>query len=105
VRVKKEESQEISEMKQARRSRDRIPAGVREEPGSCRGTLYPDGVGRSHDFLGGLKQHYFGGKCEIWQALVGVPKERQLRAVEGVISDPRSVAWLNLALPTSILRD
>ena len=54
VRVKEEESQEISEMKQARRSWDRVPARVREEPGSCRGTLYTDGVGRGHDFLGEL---------------------------------------------------
>ena len=52
VRVKEEESQEISEMKQARRSWDRVPARVREEPGSCRGTLDADGVGRGHNFWG-----------------------------------------------------
>src|SRR6266511_608523 len=57
VRVKKEESQEISEMKQARRSWDRVPARVREEPGSCRGTLYPDGVGRGHDDWGTQQRH------------------------------------------------
>ena len=50
VRVKEEESQEISEMKQARRSRDRVPTRVRKEPGSCRGPLDADGFGRGHNF-------------------------------------------------------
>lgn len=45
VRVKEEESQEISEMKQGRHSWNRVPARVREEPGSCRRTLYADGIG------------------------------------------------------------
>ena len=58
VRVKEEESQEISEMKQARRSWDRVPARVREELGSCRRTLYADGVGRGHNFFGGTLEQY-----------------------------------------------
>jgi hypothetical protein len=57
MRVKEEESQEITEVKQARRSWDRIPARVREKPGSCGGTLYPDGVGRGHDFWGTYQRH------------------------------------------------
>ncbi len=77
VRVKEEESQEISEMKQARRSWDRVPARVREEPGSCRRTLYADGVGRGHNFLGNLPTIYFGGSATFGKRWLGT-KERQL---------------------------
>jgi hypothetical protein len=53
---------------------------------------------------GTYQQDYFGGSVRFGKRWLGV-KERQLPAVEAVISDPRSVSGLNLALPMSILRD
>ena len=101
VRVKEEESQEISEMKQARRSWDRVPARVREEPGICRGTLDADDVGRGHNF-GELTNNVLWWKCDIWQALVGRQEATASQPSTAGISDPRSPSWSNLALPMSI---
>src|SRR6185369_17485118 len=70
MRIEKEQSQEISEMKQAGRGGDCVPAGVREQSGSCRGTLHADRVGCSHNFCGELTNDVLWGRCDIWQAPV-----------------------------------
>ena len=54
VGVEEEESQEISEMKQARHCRDRIPARVREEPGVCCGPLYSNKFRGHFEKIGGI---------------------------------------------------
>src|SRR2546430_16484185 len=46
--VEEEQTQEIGEMKKSRRSRDRVPARVREELGVCRRTFYSYGVSGGH---------------------------------------------------------
>jgi hypothetical protein len=76
-------------MKQARRSRDRIPARVRKEPGSCGGALYADGVGRSHNFWGTYQGHTLVEVRHL--ASAGLARRNDgLPADEA--SDPRSAA-------------
>jgi hypothetical protein len=87
VRVEEEESQEISEMKQTRRSWERVPARVREEPRSCRGTLYADGIGRGHNFWGTYQRHTLVEVRHLASA-GWAPRSDGFRAVE--TSDQRS---------------
>ena len=101
VRVEEEESQEVSEMKQARRSWDRIPPRVRKKPGSCGGTLYADGVGCSHNFWGTYQRHTLM-EVRHFASAGWAASSDGFQADEAVMSVPRSVSWLNLALPMSI---